>query len=228
VQKRIQGVTHKQIFQYIRAEVYLKVIDQHPLLIGAERTIFLGPEVSSREACPVYDSVIKVSANQEIWLNVGLIHGVCIGDEYVVKSHAESTEIVARITVTAIHAVCSVAKQATTTSLTENGLRLKVGYCAVLTALSQPRAYIKLLSGTESGLEVMLAKSMWHQQFPMNELAPIDIPCFSVAQTGSQQYTILDSTDCPIPNLPSIAPSNPRAGNEILTVLEHLVRYAFV
>jgi hypothetical protein len=227
VRHRVQGITHKQVFQHIRAEMHINVAEQHPLLIGAEKTTFLGPEVSSSNAPSVYE-IIEVYPNQEVSLNVGLIHGVCIGDEYVVKSHAESTEVVAHVIITTIHDVHSVAKLSTEISLKQNSPPIKVGYCAILAALGQPRAYVKLFSGVDSAWEVMLEKSVWLQQIPLNELAPIDIPCFSVVKTDSQQYTILDAQDCPIPNLPTIEQSKPLAGNEILTVVEHLSRYAFV
>ena len=224
-QNEIQDVTHELIYRHVYANMF-EVARQHPILIGTENTTLLGAEVARLDARSTFE-IIKVSADQKIWISAGLVHGVCTGDEYEVYTHAKAKEHVTRIMITDVEAVRSVAKRTSTMGLEEFGLQIKVGYRASLTKLAQPRAYVKLFSGVNGSWEERLKESVWLQHLPSAKLAP-DIPCFSVVKPDSHQYTILDFKDDAILNLPPLVSSNPCVSDRIFTVLEHLSKYNFV
>ncbi len=225
-QDQIQDVTHELIYLHVCANMMFKVAEQHPILIGTENRTLLGAEVVRQNARSTFE-IIKVPTDQEIWLNAGLIHGVCTGDEYRVYTHAEANEPVTRIIITDVEAVCSIARRTSTIGVEGYGLQIKVGYRAILTKLTQPRAYVKLFSGVNGSWEEILKESVWLQRLPLDKLAP-DIPCFSVVKPDSHQYTILDFKNDAILNLPPLVSSNPRVSDQIFTVLEHLSKYTFV
>ena len=227
LRNQIQYVTHEVIYERIRAKMHYKLADQHPILIGARRTPFSGVQIEKRNASSTCE-VIKVSTNQKIWLNAGLINGVCTNDEYSIYPHAEATEIDVRVIITNVHATHAIAKQISSITSKEENVSIKVGYHAVLTALARPRAHIKILFKADAAWEELLGESMWLQHLSANEPASIEVPCFSVVKTDSQQYTILNSNDNTISNLPPLWTSTPNASDQLLTVLEHLSKYTFV
>ena len=224
-QNQIQDVTHELIYRHVCANMF-KVAEQHPILIGTENTTLLGAEVVRQNARSTFE-IIKVPTDQEIWLNAGLIHGVCTEDEYGIYTHAEAKEPVTRIIITDVEAVRSIAKPTSTIRLDEYGLQIKVGYRAILTKLAQPRAYVKLFSGVDSSWEEILKESVWLQRLPSDKPAP-DVPCFSVVKPDSHQYTILDFKKDAILNLPPLISSDPCISNQMFTILEHLSKYTFV
>ena len=148
-----------------------------------------------------------------------------IGDVY---THAESKELVTRITITDVEAVHSVAKNNSAMGSEADGFQIEVGYRAILTKLARPRAYVKLFSGASGSWGEILKESVWLQHLLSDELAPVDIPCFSVIKPDSYQYTILDSKDDTILNLPPLVSSNPCVSDQMFTILEHLSKYTFV
>ena len=223
----IQDATHELFYQRIRAKMHHKLVGQHPILIGAKRTTLFGTKVANRKSSSTCE-VTKVSGDNEIWLNTGLVNGIYIGDKYTIYSQAEAAEHGTCVTITDIHATEAVAKPISSTGSKEDDHRIQVGFCATLTSLAQPRAYVKLSSEIDTTLEGILEKSIWLQRFPMDELAPMDTPCFSVVKTNGQQYTILDSKDCYIPNMPSVLSSTSDASDRVLTILEHLSKFTFV
>ncbi|MCJ1242791.1 hypothetical protein MMC14_010800 [Varicellaria rhodocarpa] len=224
-QNQIQDVTYELIYRRICAKMS-KVADQHPILMGAKGTTLLGAEAARLNAHSTFE-VVKVSSDQEIWLNAGLIHGAHIGDKYIVRPHTEATDLVARIIITDVQAVYSVAKQIPIIASEGGSPRIKVGHCAILTALAQPHAHVKLFPGADRAWEERLVKSVWLHRLPPDEPASIDVSCFSI-KTNGQIYTILDSQSSPIPNLPPIASSNLQVSDQLLIILEHLCKYAFV
>ncbi len=225
-QNEKQNVTHELIYRHVCASMS-EVAGQHPILIGTEKTTILGAEVARLDARSTFE-IIKGPTDQEIWLNAGHIHGVCTGDEYGVYTYAEAKEPVTRITITDIEAVRSVAKHTSTMGSEADGFQIKVGYRAILTKLARPRAYVKLSSAANGSWEEILKESVWLQHLPLDELAPVDIPCFSVVKSDSHQYTILDFKDDAILNLPPLDSSNPCVSDQIFTILEHLSKYTFV
>ena len=227
LRNQIQDVTHEIIYERIRAKMHLKLADQHPVLIGARRTPFSGVQTEKREASSTCE-VIKVSADQEIWLNTGLINGVRTNDEYSIYPYAEAIEVDIRVIITDVQATHAAARRITSIASKEENIPVKVGHHAVLAALARPRAHIKLLCKADAVWDEILEKSMWLQHLSMNEQASIEIPCFSIVETDSQQYTILDSKNSAISNLPPILTSTPSASKQLLTVLEHLSKYTFV
>ena len=225
-QNEIPDVTHEIIYRHVYANI-LKVAGQHPILIGTEKNTLWGAEVARLDARSTFE-IIEVSTDQEIWINAGLVHGVCTGDEYGVYTHAEAKEPVTRITITDVEAVRSVAKHTSVMGPEAEGFQVEVGYRAILAKLARPRAYIKLFSEANGSWGEALKKSVWLQHLPSDELAPVDIPCFSVIKSDSYQYTILDFKDDAILNLPPLVSSNPCVSDQIFTVLEHLSKYTFV
>ena len=198
-QNVIQGVTHELIYRHVYANKF-KVNGQHPILIGSEKTTLWGAEMEHLDARSTFE-IIKVSTNQEILMNAGLVHGVCTGDEYGVYTHSEAKELIAHIAITDVEAVHSVVKYTSPTELKDEGLQINVGDCAILTKLARPRAYVKLFPGANDSWGETLNKSVWLQNLP-DERAPVDIPCFSVVKPDSHRYTILDFKDDVIFNLP--------------------------
>ena len=121
----------------------------------------------------------------------------------------------------------SVAKQIPIMASEGGGPRINIGHCAILAALAQPHARVKLFPGADCIWEERLVESVWLHRLPPDEPALINIPCFSI-KTNGQIYTILDSQSSPIPNLPPIASSNRQVSDQVLTMLEHLCKYTFV
>jgi len=225
-QNEIQDVTHELIYRHVYANMF-KVAGQHPILIGSDKTTLWGAEVAHLDARSTFE-IIKLSPDQEIWMNAGLVHGVCTGDEYGVYVHAEAKEPVAHIQITDVEAVHAVAKYTAATDSKAGGSNIKVGYRAILMKLAQPQAYVKLCPQTNDSWKEKLDNSVWLQHLPSDELAHVDIPCFSVVNTQSNQYTSLDFKDDAITNLPPLLSSTPGVGDTTFTVLEHLSKYTFV
>lgn len=160
-------------------------------------------------------------------MNAGFVHGTCTGDEYGVHIHAEAKELVARIIITDVEAVHSVAKYISVMGSEANGSQIKAGYRAILTKLAKPRAYVKLFLEADDSWQESLKESIWLQHLPSNELASVDIPCFFV-RPDRHQYIILDTKGDVILNLPPLALSNPCISKQTFTILEHLLKYTFV
>lgn len=224
-QNKIQDVTHELIYRHVYAYIF-KIVRQHPILIGTEKSTLWGAEVACMHTRSTFE-IIKVSADQEIWMNAGFVHGACTGDEYGVYIHAEAKELVTRITITDVEAVHSVAKYTSAMGPDTNGFRIQVGYCAILTKPARPRAYVKRFPGANDSWEESLKESVWLQHLPSDDLASVDIPCFSV-KPETHRYTILDTKGDVILNLPPLNPSNPCFNKQIFIILEHLSKYTFV
>lgn len=157
-QNEIQDVTHELIYRYVYASMF-KVVRQHPILIGTKKSTLWGAEVARLDARSTFE-IIKVSADQEIWMNAGFVHGACTGDEYGVYIHAAAKELVTRITITDVEAVHSVAKYTSAMGSEADCFQIKVGYHAILTKLAQPRAYVKLFPEANGSWEESLKESI--------------------------------------------------------------------
>ena len=123
-----------------------------------------------------------------------------------------------------LEAVHSAAKYTSAMRSEPDGFQIKVSYCAILTKLTRPRAYVKFFPGANDFWEKMLKKNVWLQHLPSDELAPVDIPCFSVVKPDSHRYTILDIKDDIVLNLPFLISSNPCVSKQIFIIFEHLSR----
>ena len=88
----IQNVTHELIYRHVYVNMF-KVARQHPILIGTDKTTLWGAEVARLDARSTFE-IIKVSADQKIWINAGFVHGACIENEYGVYIHAETKKLV--------------------------------------------------------------------------------------------------------------------------------------
>ena len=221
---QIPDITHEEMYQRVCAKMYSKEIWQNPVLLGTRRTTFLRPQEISRETRSTH-GIIKIS-ERDIWLNVGLIHGSCIGDEYLIYLDAKATQLVARITITDVYALHSIATKSPNSPVPpEDGNQMKVGYCAVITTLARPQAHVRLHPEVGNGLVDIVTKSMWLECLPTHERASITTLCFSVAMKDGRQYTILDSDDHPVQYLPPLPAANHPA---IIITLEHLAKINFV
>ena len=181
-----------------------------------------------QEALDTIPEIIKIFANQEIWINAGLVHRVGTGDEYGVYTHAKSKDLIARITITDVKDIYSVARYSSGIWSEADDFQIQLGYRAILTKLARPRAYVKLFSGANGSWERILKESLWLQHLHLDEKAPVDIPCFSVDKLDNYQYTILDFKDETILNLPPLLSSTPYISDRIVTILEHLAKYTSV
>jgi hypothetical protein len=226
IQKQVEEVTSELLYKRLRAKMYFKLPEQHPVLIGTENISLLGVEMKDRPERHTGE-VIKVTQDGEVWLNVGLIHGVRVDDEYSVYSHNEATDLVCRVKVTDVQAVHSVTRQVDGDT-SQTGSPAKVGYYVSLIALARPLAHVKLWAGADKAWEEMIERSTWLRVLSREEPFPIDIPSFSVVIENKSHYSILDSKGCPITNLPLVALSSPHARSEIYRILEHLAKYSFV
>jgi len=222
----IQDVTHKLIHRHICTKMF-KVAGQHPILIGAENTTLWGAEVARLYAHSSFE-IVKVSAAQEIWMNAGLVHGDCTGNEYGVYADTEAKELITHIIITDVKAIHAVAKYTSATGSEADGFQVKVGYHAVLTKLAQPQAYVKLVPGADDSWGDKLKENVWLRHLPSDKPAPVDVPCFSVVKPSSDQYSILNFKDNPILNLSPLLSSTSGVGDKMFTILEHLSKYTFV
>lgn len=225
-QNEIQDVTHELIYRHIYVNMF-KCAGQHPILIGTEKTTLWGGEVTRLDARSTFE-IVKLFPGQEIWMNAGLVHGVCTGDEYGVYTHAEAKEPVNHIIITDVEDVHAVAKYSSAMGSEADGIQIQIGYRAILTKLTRPRAFVKLFPGANDSWKEILMKSVWLQHLPSDKRAPIDTPCFSVVKSHSHQYIILDFNDDAVLNLPPLDSSNPCVSDTMFTILEHLSKYTFV
>ncbi|KAL6713006.1 hypothetical protein ACLMJK_009402 [Lecanora helva] len=228
-QEGIKDVTHETNYRHVSANMSGRLKRQYPILAGKTDTTLWGADVGHLDIPSTFE-IIQGSAYQEIWINGGLVHGVCTGDEYGVYTHAEAKESIARITITNVEAVRSIAQHtsATDSKSDSNSSQIKNGYRAILLKLARPRAYVKLDSGVVDLHIAMFKESVWLHYLPPEEKVPVDIPSFSVVKADSQRYTILHSNGDHIPNIPPLLTANHSVGEQVLTVLEHLSRYTFV
>ena len=223
----IQDTTHETIYRYVSANMSIRFRRQHPILTGTKNTTLWGAEVTHLDARSTFE-IIQGSADREIWINAGLIHGVCTGDEYKIYTHAGAKEPITGITITDVEAVHSVAKNNSVTGSEADSSQIRNGYRAILSKLARPRAYVKLDSGIDDFQGKAFRESIWLQYLPSDEKASVDVPYFSVVKSDSQQYTILDFKNDRILNLPPLLTENPSVGDQIFILLEHLSRYTFV
>ncbi|KAL8908190.1 MAG: hypothetical protein Q9171_005543 [Xanthocarpia ochracea] len=171
-----------------------------------------GGTTDIQEALDTIPEVIKISADQEVWINAGLSTELALG---------MSTES----TLTQNRKILSLFWY----KVRRRRLpKIQLRYRAIMTKLARPRAYVKLFAGANGSWERRFKNSLWLQHLLLDEKAPIDIPCFLVVELDSYQYTILDFKDEAIRNLPPLLSSTPYISHRIFTILEHLAKYTFV
>lgn len=224
-QNKIENVTHELIHRHVYAEMF-RVGDQHPILIGTDKSTLRGAEVGRLDARSTFE-IIQVSVDQKIRMNAGFLHGACTGDEYGVYVHAEAKELVTRITITDVEAVQFVARYTSIMSSEANGSQIKIGYRVILTKLARPRAYVKLFPEANDSWEESLEENIWLQRLPSDEPASVDIPCFSVTP-DRHQYIILDTKGGVILDLSPLISSSPSVSEQTFIILEHHSKYTFV
>ena len=222
-----QDVTHQTIYRYVHANMS-ETIRQHPVLIGTENTTLRGDDISHQEIDTKF-AVIKVSENGGIWINAGHLHGVITGDEYSIYNHATPEEQLARIVITNVEAIKSVARYICADDSDTSDLKVEVGHCAILSRLNKPQAFLKFASEVNNPWNEEFIESTWLRQVSPNKPVPADTPCFSVIQQQEEcTYEILDNEGNVIPDLPPIPMSDPRAADRLLILLEHLSKYTFI
>ncbi|KAL9121380.1 MAG: hypothetical protein Q9187_002064 [Circinaria calcarea] len=226
LRNQIVEITYDLIYRRACARMYTKIPAQNPILLGNQAAVFMGSKAAiknSGSAC----EVIKVLDNRQLWLNAGLIHGVCVGDEYEVCTVEGAKEQVSKVVITDVQAAHSVAERIVAKTPKEDCPQIKLGCSAALTVLAKPRAHVKLYPEAENTLNQMVEQNMWLHELPVDELIPFDVPCFSVTLTNNQ-FGILDYKDQKIPNLPRMERVNAEAEKGVVTILEHLAKFAFV
>lgn len=227
LRKGIENVSCDVIYRRVASKMYTTVVGQSPVLIGVKETIFIGDDVVQGKGVEADCEVVKVGESGQIWLNAGLVQGVNTGDEYDVHLPGGAEEGRSRVVVTDVQAVQSVAESVLTGHLEQARQPIQVGSFATLEALAQPRAYVKYLFEGDEELDRMLNQSIWLRPLSLKDVAPIDHPHFLVRANKNQQYKIHDSQK-EVPNLPSLKLLNGDTKKILLTMLEHLAKFAFI
>ena len=223
-QNKIGNVTHDLIYRHVLANMFR--IEQHPILIGSNKSTLRGVEARCTTARSTFE-IIKGSAAQEICINAGLIHGVRIEDEYAVYVHAKAKDPITRLTIINVEDVQSIARYTFAKDSQAKDARVQVGYSVILTKLAQPRAHVRLLFEADDCWKEPLEKSIWLQCLISDNLASADILCFSV-KPDDHQYSIHDTEGGVVPNLPPLFTSDPCVSKLTSITLEHLSKNEFV
>ena len=225
---KIEMITYDAIYRRVRAKMYNKIPTQHPILLGSPLVVFLRQGVVARERTSDCE-VVRLLNDQQVWLNAGLVRGLCVGDEYEIRPYKAASPLPAsRVTITDVQTVNSIARRSAAGSRQENEPQIQVGYYAALVALAKPRAQVRLYREAESAWEQLIEKSIWLQNAPASEPVSFSTPSFSIALTANTQYEILDTSNQQVPYLASIETSSAGAKDRVVFILEHLAKFAFV
>jgi hypothetical protein len=224
--KSLRGtkITTQTLYNHLRLKFHVYWPQQTPMCFGLRDLFFLGSlaEVDSTG----FVTVLKQPEDNRLYLDAGVAHGVCQGDEYAVYPLAVSK-----------------GAQPSFYGRAENVGQLR-SELAVTSALSistqnETRWKAKPLSLPPWEVPVRLmfdkAEDHWGQfekERPFLQLISQndkDKSClFSVSLNASGDYQILDGSRNPIINLPIIPRDEPRAIGDILNILEHLATFKYV
>jgi hypothetical protein len=131
-----------------------------------------------------------------------------------------------KVQIKTVHALHSEAEQVPSSS-EENSI--KAGWHATLLAPFKPRAQVRLFPEADPRWKDMIDESVWLQRVDMDEArdeATVALPCFQVRITEKNEYTILVGSYDQMPDLPAISTSSADALRQIVTILEHLAKFA--
>jgi hypothetical protein len=223
-------ITYGCIHRQLLAKFHVRLPRQHPILLGNKSAVFMHPRVHQREAHSSCN-VVKASGTDQIWLNVGHAHGVCLGDVFVIQSvdfHAlenpKDSKDTNKIRIKAVHALQSQAELIASAS---EGASIRAGWYATLVLRSNPKAQIRLLNGVSKSLQDLIAASMWLQVVEKAQ-ANLTALMLQVEISGRNRYAILDGSGQYIPHLPQVSTSSEHAVRQVVETLEHLTKFASI
>ncbi len=223
------------IFSYICARLRIPLPNQHPKLLGTPIGAFLGTESTDKSIGSMI-CVMSTHPGSKIILDIGLAHGVSLGDEYALSlvgwlnsDHGTPQDGGVKCIITSAFALHSEAEiQRDHHSKTVQEVQeVQSGWRATLSRHSRPKAYVLLCPQIEPQWKVAIYESSWLQT--TDKIAnTATLPSFQVRLTGESEYTILDGVANPISHLPTISKARESALHEVLVILEHLVKFASV
>jgi hypothetical protein len=216
------------IYKQVCAELHVALPQQHPLLLGNPTSVFLTAETLGGplgSSCNVTD----ISSDGRIWLNIGLAQGACPGDQYEIYSFekigSRTMQDCAVYIIADVHAFKSLATQLLAPP---NGVQVAKGWHATLRRTFRPKAQVALTPDVESRLINLVEQSQWVELVDSIDVVPESLPSFQVRITTQGHYAIyLDSTD-EIQNLPLMLVSDEQTDQILLSVLEHLAKFASI
>ncbi|KAI9682838.1 MAG: hypothetical protein M1822_006328 [Bathelium mastoideum] len=218
------------IYRQLRARLHVPFPNQHPILLGNGLVTFIGAATTEGSRQPIC-SIVKASAKDQIWLNVGHAHGVCLDDEYALYHDGsrmteiqKNGEIVPKVRIKAIHALQSETK---IIQSPEGGASITAGLTAALVTHSRPKTCVKLVESASKELEEALGKSIWLQAVHDKENL-LDSPTFRVELDEMDNYAIRNGSGQLLCDLPSISVSDKHAIDKVIAVLEHLGKFASI
>lgn len=223
-------ITYGCIHRQLLAKVHVLIPRQHPILLGNKSAVFMRPQVHQREACSSCN-VVKASGTDQIWLNVGHAHGVCLGDVFAIQSvnfHALKNPNTCKNTnKIRIKAVYALQSQADLIASASEGASIRAGWYATLVFRSNLKAQIRILDGVSKDLQDLIAASMWLQVVEEAQ-ANLTTPMLQVEISERNHYAILDGSGQYISHLPQVTTSSEHGLRQVLETLEHLTKFATV
>lgn len=218
------------IYRQLRAMLHIPFPEQHPVLFGNEFSTFMGTIATEEKKQPVF-SIVKASGIDQIWLNAGYAHGLCLDDEFVlspVESQIADVLInptnLNKVRVTAVHAFqCE-------TELIHSPLHrssISAGWSAILVGRSRPIAQIELFEGADDDWKEALNRNIWLQTVHHGQFS-LTFPAIRVEIDETENYIFRNSSGQKIEYLPPISCSNTHAMNHVIAVLEHLAKFAYI
>lgn len=219
-----QAVTLGKLYDYICARLHVALPYQHPILLGTRDSAFMG--TTSTETTSNIN-VLNTFPDNKVILDIGLVHGASVGDEYVLSPAAwlnpspvyQRPEIICRI-------MSAFALQSEAEVQGYDHIRkVQSGWHATLYRHSNPKALVLLHPGVDSTWENTIGKSSWLQTTDCIAVTAA-LPSFQVRSTADNNFEILDAMSNPMQHVPTVPIACANALHLILVILEHLVKFA--
>ena len=237
-------ITYFSIYHQLRAKLHVPFPRQHPLMLGNAPGSFFttqqekrlermeggrgsDEEMSHQSFC----NVVEATANDQIWLNIGFAHGVCLEDEFVIHSVQlrvgeclENQTSMNKVKVIAVYAL-----QARTEKIQEspNNLSIRAGYYATPTLRSVLRTQIILFNGANTKLLKALGQSSWLRIVEQGKLV-LTAPILQMRITEKDSISLLNGSGQEIQCLPSLTLEDEEAITQLVEILEHLAGFASI
>jgi Caspase domain len=225
------------LYRKISARMHVSFPNQHPLLLGRSSASFMGDTLSNKLPNTGSCEVVGVDQNGTILLNVGYAHGVCTGDEYRMYREASSSSSttlnaqsgvhVTITTVTAFHSEAKVRQSVQGNSRSINSSRVARGWYGTLVKPFRPNALVQLFAGAGEEWLLEVNNSPWLQISDNQETAAF-IPSFNIGINQSNEYEVVpDGYTRPL-DMPSVAVGDRFAPVKIISVVEHMAKFASI
>ena len=224
------NITYGSVYRQLLAKLHVHLPRQHPILLGNKSATFMSVPVNKRLA-HLTCNVVKASAIDQIWLNVGHAHGICLNDVFVIHSvdfqageALKDSKDMNKIRIKAVHTLQS---QSELIESSREGASIRAGWCATLVSRSNPKAQIRLFDGASKDWQDLVDGSMWLQVVEQSQ-ATLTAPMLQVEVSERNIYAILDGSCQHIPNIPETSTSDEHAVRQVIGILEHLTKFASI